>query len=507
MKDSKKQLSLNAFAASLSFTILQGLLGFIVTRLILSVYGSDFNGINATANQFINVLLLLEGGFTLSTNVALFKPIVNQDEAEINQILSATSRVFHKVGILFLIVGIIGSYFFAKLIRTDLGRMDVFLLFIFTLIPSAFNLFFTAKYDVLLRAEQKEYLITLVNMAIVVVTQLSLILITSLRLHYFAVRIVQAIGLMLGGTIIVNICKRNHKNLDLSVEPNYSSIKGTRDVLIQKITSLIYGTTPVLYISMLLGSLYVSVYAVYNSVFSLIKNVLYSLVNAPRMSFGTLIVERETIHVRNQFLLYEFIVIFFSTVLFTSVYIMTMPFIHLYTTGLTDVLYADSKIPLLLTLIGYFEIMHIPSGHIINMSGNFRYSKKFQLVATAILVVSIPAGAFFLGFIGVLLGILITAVSLAIMEMGFIHLHYFPKSMLKFARILIANIVPALIFGSIGVVFLPAIHNYVMFLVLGFLVLVACFFLVLCSNLILNRIYLTELWAFIKNKFVPKIRK
>lgn len=501
MKNSKRKNTFNTFIASFIYTILQSLLGLVLTRLILGVYGSDFNGINATANQFINVLLLMEGGFTLSTNVALFKPIVNQDDTGINQILSATSRVFHKVGLLFLLLGIIGSFFYARLIKTNLGETDVFLLFIFTLIPSAYNLFFTVKYDVLLRAEQKEYLITIVNIAIVVITQLSLILVTSLRLHYYAVRIVQALGSILGSTIIVYICKRNHKNLDLSVEPKYSSIKGTKDVLIQKITSLIYGTTPVLYISMLLGSVYVSVYAIYNSIFSLIKSVLYSLVNAPRMSFGTLIVERDTIHLRNQFFLYEFIVIFSSTVMFTSVFIMTMPFILLYTRGITDVIYADRRIILLLTLIGYFEIIHIPSGHIINMSGNFSYSKKFQLVSTVLLIITIPLGSYYLGFIGVLLGILITAISLAIMEIGFIHCCYFPKSLLKVVKILAANIIPALFFGIVGVYFLPQIDSYAMFLLLGFLVLVSCFMLVLVSNLIFNCIYISQLETFLKQKF------
>ena len=114
---SKKKNSILTFVTSLILTMLRGVLGLIVTRLILKVYGSDFNGINATANQFINVILLVEGGFTLSTNVALFKPLVTNNKDEVNQILSATSKIFHRVGFVFLIIGIIGSYFYVMLIK------------------------------------------------------------------------------------------------------------------------------------------------------------------------------------------------------------------------------------------------------------------------------------------------------------------------------------------------------------------------------------------------------
>lgn len=493
MNTSKKKNTIYTFGSSFLAILLQGILGFITTKLILTVYGSDFNGVNATANQFINLLMLLEGGITLATNVALFKPIANEDESQINHILAAMSKIFHKIGLVFFVLGIIGSYIYANIIGSELDRIYIFLLFVFTVIPSAFNIYYTSKYSVLLQAEQKEYIIHFINIAIVIVTQSLLILVASLRVHYLYVRIVQMACSILNSLIIVSICKKKHIGLNLDVEPDFLAIKGTKDILIQKFTGLLYGTAPVLYISIFLGAIYVSVYAVYNSIFSLIKNFLYSLVNAPRMSFGVLISQQDSDYVKEKFLQYEFIIISISTIVFISVFIMTAPFIAIYTRGITDVNYADNKVALLLALIGYLEIIHIPSGHIINLSGNFSYSKKFQLIASLILIIVIPLASYFWSLYGVLFGILCTALALCFMEIGYIHQNYFKNALRPILKLLVSNILPAILICFAEYRFLPSISSYFEFFVQGTVILLTNSFLFFGLNYFFNRKYLEAL--------------
>ena len=75
---------LNAISA-MCLTITNGLLTIVVTRFILARFGSDFNGLNSTANQIVNVLLILEGGFTLASNVALFYPLTHGDYKQVTE--------------------------------------------------------------------------------------------------------------------------------------------------------------------------------------------------------------------------------------------------------------------------------------------------------------------------------------------------------------------------------------------------------------------------------------
>ena len=45
-----------------------------------------------------------------------------------------------EIGILFFLIGAIGSYFYGRLIKTDLGVTDVFFLFVFTSLDCLFKL-------------------------------------------------------------------------------------------------------------------------------------------------------------------------------------------------------------------------------------------------------------------------------------------------------------------------------------------------------------------------------
>jgi len=119
-----KLSTLNALLA-LILTLVNGLLGIVVTRLVIGYFGSDFNGLNSTVNQIVNVLLILEGGFTLASNVALFEPVSKEDYITANGILSATKKKFNKIGVLFLVMGIAAAIVYSFLVKTQL-RIVVF---------------------------------------------------------------------------------------------------------------------------------------------------------------------------------------------------------------------------------------------------------------------------------------------------------------------------------------------------------------------------------------------
>ena len=57
----KTKSSIYNAIVTLVSTALSSLLALISTNLILKNYGSDFNGVIATVNQILNVLMLVEG--------------------------------------------------------------------------------------------------------------------------------------------------------------------------------------------------------------------------------------------------------------------------------------------------------------------------------------------------------------------------------------------------------------------------------------------------------------
>ena len=125
MVNKNKVTLLNAVSAII-LTLVNGLLGIIATKMVIEYFGSDFNGLNSTANQIINVLLVLEGGFTLASNVVLFAPLNKKDYSKVNGILFVTREKFRKIGLAFFACGFAISVVYVYIVNSNLDSILVF---------------------------------------------------------------------------------------------------------------------------------------------------------------------------------------------------------------------------------------------------------------------------------------------------------------------------------------------------------------------------------------------
>ncbi len=498
-----KQSILTALSA-ISLTLLNGVFALLITKLVIVEYGSDFNGLNSTASQFISMLLVIEGGFTIATNVALFTPMASNDKLAINKILSATRKIFNKIGISFFLIGSGASIGYALIINSDLSIKTSFLVFFMTIISTSFNLFYATKYRILLQSENKEYILNGIQIATLILTQMLILATIIFNGHMLLVRFSTMLGAILNSLLIAHITKKRYEGINFGEEPDYEAISGTKDIFIQKITSMIYSTIPILFISGTVGTVYASVYVVYNNVFRLLKSVIYAFINAPRMGFGKLIAERESDYVLRIFLQYEFIVNYVMFTLLSTAAVLIMPFISLYTIGITDTNYYNWIIALLLICITFFEIIHIPSGNIINMAGKFKVGRKIQSFASIVLVIVMIIGNIAFGFYGILLSVLVTAVLLAFLEILYIHSRYFAGATSNFLKLIIPSLVVMVPISLLEIKSLPQLHSYIDFFVAGVILVIMNAVILLFVNYFTNRSIMldviTRLKATIKNK-------
>ncbi len=421
-----KYSMLNALSA-IALTLVNGIFGIVVTRLVISRFGSDFNGLNSTANQIINVLLILEGGFTLASNVALFAPMSAGDYATSNSVLKATRVKFKKIAVIFLAIGTMVAFLYSLAVKSALPREFVFTVILMAVVPQAFNLFYTTTYRVLLQTQQHEFIISGFTALTIGLGHITNIILITHGGKMFMVRLVTMIFAILNCFLITGYTKRKNRFLDFSVEARPELIKGTNDVMAQKITGVIYTSWPIVFLSISPsgGTMLASVYAVYNNVFVMLKALLHGVIDAPRLGFGQMLTERKREEVWGAFKEYEFVAVFFTYIALTTAYALILPFVAIYTRGVSDINYYDTTIALLMVIIGSVEMLHIPSGHIINMSGNFKVSKNFQILACAVLIISMSVLGTVFGVYGMLGSLLLVAILLAVLEIGWVHTKFF----------------------------------------------------------------------------------
>lgn len=426
---------LNAISA-ITLTIVNGLLGIVVTRMIIGVYGSDFNGINSTANQIVNVLLVVEGGFSLASNVALFAPLTNRDYDKVNRLLSKTRRKFRRIGILFLLLGVVATFLFTLFVNSQLESILVFAVIFMSIIPAAFNLYYATTYRVLLQSQQKEYIINFATMFTISLGYIGNVILIYKGGSVWLIRAITMIASLLNSIIIIQYVRKKNEFLKLDDGKNDEQITGTRDVMAQKITSVLYLSAPIVFLSISPagGSVLASVYAVYNNVYNMIKSLLRAVIDAPRLGIGQMLSERSRKDVWRVFSEYEYIITNAVFVVITTAFVLIMPFISMYTSGITDANYYDIKIAILMTFIAFFELIHIPSGHLLNMAGEFRVSKIIQVISLCVLSILMVCLGLLFGIYGLLLSVLIVGFLLAVLEIGYIHLFFFEHKLFSYLK-------------------------------------------------------------------------
>jgi len=487
--NNRTKYSLYNAISAIGLTLVNGLLGIIVTRQIISRFGSDFNGLNSTVNQIINVLLILEGGFALASNVALFAPISSGDYATANGIMKATRNKFRSIGIIFLLAGTVIAIAYSFAVNTGLSREFVFTVIMMAVVPQAVNLYFSTTYRVLLQTQQKEYVISAFTALTIGAGHIANIIMIRHGGQMWMVRFITMAFALLNSLLIVGYTRRTNSFIDLSQGAKPELIKGTGDVMAQKITGVIYTSWPIVFLSISRngGTMLASVYAVYNSVFVMIKALLHAAIDAPRLGFGQMLTERSREEVWPVYKQYEFLAIIFTFIAMTTGAALIMPFIRLYTSGIDDINYYDLTIAILMILIGMVEMIHIPSGHLINMSGNFRISKYFQIIACAVLIVSMSVLGMLYGVYGMLVSLLVVAILLAVMEIGFIHTRFFEHKVMEFAGILVPFAIAGVAVSCFEMKFINDVSGYPMLLVYAIIVLLVNALICLAVCYISNR--------------------
>lgn len=497
IKQNRSKASLLNAITAICMTLVNGLLGIIVTRLVIGQYGSDFNGLNAAANQIINMLLILEGGFTIASNVMLFAPLTDEDYQQVNRILSTTRKKFRQIGLLFMLVGCVIAMGYALVINSELSTELIFTVIVMALVPAAVNLYFATTYRVLLQSQQKEYIINILTTITIFVGYLGNIAVVFVQGPMWMIRFTTMVSSVINSILIVRFAKKHNSFLDIQDSGEDIIIYGTRDVLIQKITGVVYSSAPIVFLSIspVGGTMLASVYAVYNNVFTMIKSLLRGVIDAPRLSMGQMLSEEKKEEVWPVFAQYEYIAFLMVFVTITTSYVLILPFVTLYTENVSDVNYYDSTIALLMLLIAAFEMLHIPSGNLINMAGEFRVARNFQVIACNVLIFAMILGGSAWGVYGILIAVLTVAVLLAVLEIGFIHLHFFWGKWKALLQMLLPLAVMTILDCRIGMWFFPRVDGGLMFLFAG------------CSLVVMNGIIACVLsLVFNRNIFIGLLR-
>ena len=163
MKRSRTQKAFLNVASSIFAEAVSLVCGLVLPRLILSNFGSAYNGITQSISQFISYISLMKAGIGGATAVALYKPLAEKDNRRISEVLAATESFMRKIAMLFAVFVIVFAALYPLIIVKDFDWWFTASLVIIISISTFGQYYFGFTYQTLLSADQKDYITTILE--------------------------------------------------------------------------------------------------------------------------------------------------------------------------------------------------------------------------------------------------------------------------------------------------------------------------------------------------------
>lgn len=431
--------------ASLIAEIVAVICGFILPRLILSRFGSSYNGLTTSVSQFISVVALLRAGVGGATRAALYKSLADNNIESVSRTVRATEIFMRKVALIFAGFIAVFSCVYPLLVRNEFEWLFSASLVLIISLSTFVQYYFGITYQMLLQADQRSYIISFFSTISVILNTLIAAILIRNGIGIHGVKLGSAVAFSIN-PLLLNIYVKKHYGLIKNVEPDFSSINQRWDALFHQVAAFVHNNTDIVLLTIFSNTKEISVYTVYYLVANGLKKTTTLFNGGIEAAIGNMIAKGENELLRQNVSAYELFLNIIVSVLFGAGLVLLLPFISIYTKGITDVEYLRPSFAFAVIITELFYILRQPYRSVIEASGRFKETKKFAFTEAIInLAVSLLLVRRW-GLIGVLIGTLIADIYADIVYRKFVSENIISFSNTEMVKRIVVTII------SIGVI-------------------------------------------------------
>lgn len=399
----KKSILKNAVASIVSYGLLT-IASIVCTKIVLRTYGSEANGLLSSVNQLYSYIALLEAGIGTATITALYQPISSGNQAQVYNVLAESQQSYRTMAKWYFACVAVVSFVWPLVLDADISYAIVWGVIFFHGASGVVTYWYTSAITNYLLAAGQNYVNSYVHLLATVMTCAFKILIclANQNIIFLSVALI-AVNLLKCAAYRAYMARKHPAFLHLKHAKGEKMLKQRSSLLVHEISGVIFSGTDTLIISIFCGLSEASVYAVYSMVFNALRTIIGQAFNGTCYLLGNSYSQNSesypTTHDK-----YNIIYTGGVFACFTVAYWMVLPFITLYTKGITDANYLDSKLPMLFCLIELLSACRVVDNQLIKNAYHARQTLNRSMIEAVInLVVSIVAVQY-LGMYGVLLG-------------------------------------------------------------------------------------------------------
>lgn len=479
---SKKAL-LNTIT-SLGLEIVTIISSLIVPRLILLHFGSSYNGLTSSISHFVSYLSLLTSGVGAVTTAALYKPLHEGDNEAISSIVNATEIFMRRIAFIFTVGVFVFAIAYPLVVPNDFGWLFAASLVVIISLSKIVQYFFGTAYETLIVADQRLYLITFIRIITTALNTLIAVILIYYSKSIHVIKFGSALVFMIN-PIFIYLYTKSHYKIDKTIKPNFIAIKQRWDAFGHQVANFINNNTDIVVLSVFTSLNEVSVYTIYYLVMNGIKMILQSFYNGINAAFGNMIARKEFGALSRNLSYFEFLMYSLSTIMYTTTAILIVPFVTLYTSGITDVNYIRPWFGYLASIGAAIYAIQTPYQSVARGAGHFRETRNASYIEAVINIVLSLVLVKKFGLIGVTIGTVIALLFRTIQYSYYVSKNIISRDFfITIRRLFLTACNVVIIVFTVKFVGLNPITNYLNWIIAGFKVFSISFLITLSFALV-----------------------
>lgn len=410
-----KILKLNIITSLVPWTVL-AIIGFIKIKFFINIFGSELNGLIQLLSQIYSYISIVELGFGSAILFSLYKPLADKDETKVARLFNGSKKMYLRIATVMIIGGLIAGIVSPLLIKNiNFPYMYVFGIFAIFGVDYFMKYIFYLPYRTLLGADQKGYKANIIVNTTTIIVKLIEILLIMTKINYMYILAIIIPLNCIGYYILMSFVNREYPYLRKEKGIDSSPAAMTKDVMVHKVSKIIFYGTDSVILSIFSGLTTVSIYGAYNYIIQSVLRIISLILSSPLELFGNLFAKEADNEEKHKKLYNEFVsMTYFTGLVICSILFIAMnKFIGIWINSSYEV---TLWISMLFCLCLWYECTEKTNTTLIESKGKFKETKHIQILgALTNIIVSVTGTIYFsrlgdslekpaLGILGVLLG-------------------------------------------------------------------------------------------------------
>lgn len=395
---------------------------FVSRSLFIKYIGVEILGINSTFTSVLNTLALSELGFQTAVAYSLYKPIHDNNQKEINDIVNIFRIVYRYIGLFFIVASFVLLPFLKYIITGTPVTNRIYVYFLLQAAASTCTYFLAYKRTVVY-ADQKEYVSKTIDMTANIIFNILQCVVIVLFRNYIVYLFLKILQVYCSNAIVHFYCKKTYPYL-YKDKINFVKFKeiwtNVKNVFAGRIASYVYTSTDSLVISIFVSTTSVGYFANYMTIVNSLKTLTGSVLMPITPTIGHFLVEENDSDKKEEsFLLFTHVRYLIALLVGVPTIVLIDEFIRIW---IGEGFILSRMIVTLISADFYIHLVHSASAEYINSGGLFKTGKYIEIAGAVVNIVTSVLFVNILGIEGVLIG---TVISQMILWIGRSAIVYF----------------------------------------------------------------------------------